>query len=76
MMLPATLHKVRTVGLDVGNVLRMDGTRIRRRALELKFKRDKNPGEGQEQPGTAAHEEEKEMWEEGRDWKLFVVRPV
>jgi hypothetical protein len=45
------LHKVRMVGLDVENVLRMDGTRIRRRALELKFKGDK-PWGG---PGTARY---------------------
>ena len=53
----------------------MDGTRIRRGALELKFK-ETTPGEGQEQPGTAAHEEVKEMWGEGSDCKLFVGRPV
>jgi hypothetical protein len=50
----------------------MDGTRIRRRVLELKFKGDR-PWGG---PGTAAYEEEKEIWEVGRDWKLFVGRPV
>jgi hypothetical protein len=38
-------------GQDVGNVLRMDGSRIRRRALELMFKGDVLWGG----PGTARY---------------------